>query len=86
MKQNTWKGHRIDYHRFMYGDYVERFTGHTDDRQLFINTYNTVLSALESLEDEPNSLVKVAVNAQINKEYELMDRILAWFEPGGHRV
>lgn len=82
---NTWKKYRIDYHKYMYGDYVGMFMGSHDDRQLFINIYNRIQCALESLDDEPNTLIKVAVNTQINKEYVLMDHIIAEFAPEGMR-
>lgn len=77
----TWKQHRISHHKFMYEDKAKRFAGHHDDRQLFINTYNMILEALESLDDEPTTLVKVAMNHQISSEYEVMDEIIERFKP-----
>lgn len=52
----------------------------SDDRRLFINTYKQVYDAIDSLTDNPNSWVCVAVNAKVAEERKMMNGILARFE------
>ena len=71
----TYKQKKISYHKFMYEEPTERFNGHNDDRQLYVNIYNYVLEALESIEEEPHNFICCAINHYLDKEYETLDDI-----------
>ena len=51
----------------------------TDDRRVFINTYRQLYEAIDSLPDNPNNIVCVAMNHYISEEREMMDEILERF-------
>lgn len=51
----------------------------TDDRRVYINTYKQVYDAIDSLPDNPNNLVRVAMNRILCEECERMDKILKGF-------
>lgn len=58
----------------------------TDDRRVFIDTYKQVYDAIDSLSDNPNSLVCVAMNQSVRQEAERMDKILAFLQCETPRV
>lgn len=52
----------------------------TGDRRVFINIYRQIYEAIESLPENPNSIVVVAMNRYINSERFQMDEIKRRFE------
>lgn len=52
----------------------------TDDRRVFINTYRQIYEAIDSLPDNPLSVVAVAMNRYITDERSMMDEIMRRFE------
>lgn len=52
----------------------------SDDRRVFINTYQLVYKAIDSLTDNPCSWICVAVNDKIKEERKMMDGIIARFD------
>ena len=50
-----------------------------DDRRLFINVYRQLYEAIDSLPDNPNNVVCVAMNRYISDEREMMDEIMMRF-------
>ena len=50
-----------------------------DDRRIFINTYHQLYNAVDSLPDNPNNVVCVAMNRYISEEREMMDEIMMRF-------
>ena len=52
----------------------------TDDRRIFINTYRQIYEAIESLPENPHSVVTVAINSYIQGERQMMDEIKRRFE------
>lgn len=52
----------------------------TDDRRIFINTYRQIYEAIESLPENPNNIVKVAMNRYIDSERTEMNNIIRRFE------
>ena len=50
-----------------------------DDRRVFINVYRQLYEAIDSLPDNPNNVVCVAMNHYISEEREMMDEILNRF-------
>ena len=77
--KKTWKQARLHSIEIQYGTIYDMFKGHDDDRQVFCNTYDSIERALNSLPEEPDSYIKVAMWRQINKDKELLDRIYATF-------
>lgn len=51
-----------------------------DDRRIFIRTYQQIYEAIESLPDNPPSVVMVAMNRYIQGERQMMDEIIRRFE------
>lgn len=77
----TWKERKLDNITFFYGDLAKKYdNGYGDDRQVFVNLYNMIIEALESLPDEPNNYICCAVNHSISDDRKTMDRISNYFE------
>lgn len=51
----------------------------SDDRRLFINTFDMVYHAIDSLSDNPDSWICCAVLHEVEKEKKVMFRILKQF-------
>lgn len=51
----------------------------TDDRRVFINTYSQVYHAIDSMTDNPDSWVCVAISDKVREERKMMDEIIARF-------
>ena len=83
----TWKTRELEYIKDCYGDVIAEYEGFTDDRRLYCNTYNMLIEAIESLQDDPNVVVRCAMNNYINDELQMMARIKEHFtrraQPGG---
>lgn len=73
--KKTWKAMKIESVKNTWSGVYKDFTGYDDDRKVFRNTYDMIMEALESLPDEPVSLVRVAMWRQIKREEETMNRI-----------
>lgn len=52
----------------------------SDDRRMFINTYNMVYQAIDSMTDNPHSWVCVAISQKVAEEKAMMDRIIERFK------
>ncbi len=61
----------------VYHEWNNIFPPVTDDRRIFLNTYKQVYEAIDSLTDNPNSWVCVAVNRLFHEDDEMMGEILA---------
>lgn len=75
----SWKDRKRDYFSFMYGDVAEDWKDEKDDRKLFSNTYFMIMEAINSLDDDPNPYVKVAMNRMLEADKSMLDRILNFF-------
>lgn len=75
----TWKQARLHDIEVRYGGIVEEFKGHEDDRLVFINIYNQIVEAIESLPEEPLAYIRVAMWRQINNDEEILNRIYNCF-------
>lgn len=73
----NWKEQKIDYLQMLYGRLIKKYSlnEYRDDRKLFCNIYNMIVEAVNSLPDEPNNYVCVAMNKHINEDLEVLDRI-----------
>lgn len=77
--KKTWKQMKIEFMQRNYGHHIEEFEGHKDDRLVYINTYNSIMEALESLPEEPHSYIKVAMFRQLNRDKEQLNSIINRF-------
>lgn len=75
----SWKERERDYFSFMYGDLAEDWKVEKDDRKLFSNTYFMIMEAINSLDDDPNPYVKVAMNRMLEADKCMLDRIMNFF-------
>lgn len=63
-----------------------RQLGVTDDRRIFINCFDMVVEALESLPTDPVSYICVAVQQHMQSDRAMMDDIIRRFSPEGRRA
>ena len=77
--KKTWKQARLHDIELRYGGHIEEYKGFTDDRLIYVNTYNQIIEAITSLPEEPCSYIKVAMWHQFNKDKEILNRIQAEF-------
>ena len=80
MKNETWKTLKMDFLKFKYEKKAEEWKNCHDDRRLFSNVYYQIIEAIETLPEEPVSYVAVAMNNEIQKDREMLDRIAKKFE------
>lgn len=76
----TWKEHKLDYMRFMFGDKLAEYEHCTDDRRVYFNIYNMIIEALNELPDEPCAYVCCAMNHYMDKDIERLKRIREHFD------
>ena len=76
MENKTWKSEKLDFLKFMYEKKAEEWKERHDDRRLFSNMYYQIITAVETLPEEPNNYVCVAMNDAIKKDREVLDRIM----------
>ena len=79
MKKDTWKSLKLTVLRYSYAKEAERWANEEDDRRLFHNTYNQIVRGVNSLPDEPDLYVRVAMDALIKKDCEMLGRIKTRF-------
>ena len=79
--KKSWKKMWTDHFERKYAAAVARWDGKfDDDRLVFCNTYRMIVRALDSLSDDPDTLVKCAMNSAFEKEQKSLDAILGYFE------
>ena len=76
----TWKQKKIHNFENQFGGRIEEFEGFDDDRRVYINIYNQIIDALESLPDEPHSYIRSAVTRQINSDKDILNSICEKFQ------
>lgn len=81
MKQ-SWKQMHLDYTRDAFSKEYKKWAnkGYHDDRTFYCVRYESILSAIESMPEEPNNYICVAVNSQLHKDYDTLKRIIKNFE------
>lgn len=79
MKNDTWKTAKMEFLKFKYEKKAEEWKEYHDDRRVYSNTYYQIIKAIETLPEEPNNYVCVAMNNEINKDREMLDRIMKKF-------
>ena len=69
----------MEYLKFKYEKKAEEWKDCHDDRRLFSNTYYQIIEAIETLPEEPNAYIAVAMNNEIAKDREMLDGIMDRF-------
>ena len=81
--RDDWKHRKIALLERNYGEVAERWTNLfppvRDDRRVYLNIYNQLVEAVNSLPDNPNTVVCVAMNRYISEETKALDAIIAAF-------
>lgn len=69
---DTWKSLKLEVLKMKYGKTAARwsdiFPQVNDDRMIFINIYNQLREAVNSLQDDPHIVVRIAMNRYIDEE------------------
>lgn len=77
----SYKALHIGYLKNRYGKLAEKWQDiTTDDRLVFCNIYRLMIEALESLPDDPNNYVCVALNKKMEKDCSTLTSIARLFE------
>lgn len=73
----NWKEDKINYIEHFYGRAYRQFKaeGAHDDRIVYVNTYEMIMKALNSLRKNPDLYVRVAMNKEIEKDLETLREI-----------
>ena len=83
IKRDSWKYLKLWVWSHDYGYKADEWNNImppvTDDRRIFINTYRQIYEAIESLPENPNNVVAVAMNRYITEERQMMDEIKGRF-------
>lgn len=53
----------------------------SDDRRVYMNIYHQLITAINSLPDNPHNVVCVAMNRYITEETKILDEIKERFNP-----
>lgn len=77
--RNDWKSLKIAVLEMEYGKKAEEWNNIyppvSDDRRVYINIYHQLIEAVQSLTDNPNNIVCVAMNRYIAGEKKVLDEI-----------
>ena len=80
MIEYTWKSLRLGFMAHRYGETAKRWKDETrDDRLVFVNMYNKMVRALETLPDEPDNYLCVAIDEKITRDWKTLDEIMTVF-------
>lgn len=71
----SWRESKLEYLKRLYGDVVEDYREHSDDRLVYVNIYNQIVEALNSLPDMSHVYVCKSVGAAIYEDKRVMDCI-----------
>lgn len=79
--ERSWKAKQLARLAYAYGPTAEYFESQEaeDDRNLMVNTYRMCVEAVESLDEDPATLVRVAMNRLLKEDCEIMDEIIRRF-------
>ena len=81
MKSETWQERKLEYLNFFYKKNAERWKNEHDDRRLYSNLFYMIIEAIKSLGDnEPHIYISIALNNEIEKDIEQLDRIAERFK------
>ena len=82
MPDKSWKEMKIRYMNRSFKEKADQWKKLDvyDDRAVYVNMFHMIMRALDSLPDEPDVFVAVAVNNHIRENIEIMKQILERFE------
>ena len=75
----SWRDTKL-YFLEKYEEDAKRWQNEHDDRKLFSVIYEKLVEAINSLPEDPNLTVKVAMNQYMMGEYDTLDHIQKRFE------
>lgn len=77
--RDDWKSLKIAVLEMEYGKKADEWNNLyppvSDDRRVYINIYHQLIEAVQSLTDNPNTIVCVAMNRYIIEEKKTLDEI-----------
>lgn len=77
--RNDWKSLKLAVLEMEYGKQAkvwnDLYPPVNDDRRVYINIYHQLIEAVQSLTDNPNNIVCVAMNRYITEEKKILDEI-----------
>ena len=77
--RDDWKSLKIAVLEMEYGKKADEWNNIyppvSDDRRVYINIYHQLIEAVQSLTDNPNTIVCVAMNRYITEEKKTLDEI-----------
>ena len=82
MPDKSWKETKIRYMNRAFKEKADQWKKLNvyDDRAVYVNMFHMIMRALDSLSDDPDVFVAVAVNNHIRENTEIMKQILERFE------
>lgn len=85
MTITTWRARQLAYLEEMYspGEHMGKLMSHLGARQVYIQLYAQMHAALESLPEQPNSYVAMAVYRKLREDMSTLDDMLDQLEDTG---
>ena len=76
MTITTWRARQLAYLEEMYSprEHMGKLMSHLGARQVYIQLYNTMRTALNSLSEQPNTYVAMAVYRKLREDNETIRR------------
>ena len=85
MTITTWRARQLAYLEEVYSprEHMGKLMSHLGARQVYIQMYNTMRTALKSLPEQPNTYVAMAVYRKLREDMGTLDDILDQLEDTG---
>lgn len=85
MTITTWRARQLAYLEEMYspGEHMGKLMRHLGARQVYIQLYSTMRVALNSMSEQPNTYVAMAVYRKLREDMNTLDDILDQLEDTG---
>ena len=75
LREKSWKQFQLDYLKYFYEEKAEAWKNERNDKRVYSNSYYIMVEAINSLPEEPNNFVVVAMNTKINEYEQQMNEI-----------
>lgn len=74
---DSWKKKTIKQIESLYGGAYSEFKGHDDtNRRLYVHKIDVIMRSLESMQDEPETYIKGAMEEQIKRDKDVLDKLM----------
>jgi hypothetical protein len=85
MTITTWRARQLAYLEEVYSprEHMGKLMSHLGARQVYIQMYNTMRTALNSLSEQPNTYVAMAVYRKLREDMNTLDDMLDQLEDTG---